>query len=652
MHAVFLYHAIANGMDMAIVNPGTAVRYDDISDEFRTILEDAILDRTPDACNRLIEYAQQLNAPQATPTADTAAPKWRNQSVDERLQYAIEKGINDFLAEDIAEALTVYDAPVKIIDGPLMAGMKRVGELFGEGKMFLPQVVKTARTMKKAVAELQPALVKAQSAAGSTKAGKILIATVKGDVHDIGKNIVGIIMACNNYEVIDLGVMVDADTIVKAAIENKVDLIGLSGLITPSLDEMCHVVEALNRAGITTPVLIGGATTSRLHTAIKIAPLYKGVVVHVSDAAQNPIAAAQLLNPATRDKYAAQLSDDYQQLRQSYLNEAVKLVPLNECRANRYLIDWSSYTPFIPKHLGRTIINLKLTDVIDHINWAFLFSTWKLGVKYAAIAFVHDCAGCRETWINSFPEDEREKAQQAVKLFEDAKHILDTIAKDYPNCCRGIINLTEAVSQGDDIIIGDTRLPMLRQQEQRDGAYTSLADFIMPADQKRTDYIGIFAVSISGEIAKLKQRYEDAGDNYSTVLLQTLADRLAEAASELLHLRVRKQYWGYAPDEDLSLQELAGAKYDGIRPAIGYPSLPDQQMIFKIDKLLNLSDIDVQLTENGAMLPTSSVCGLYFANPQTRYFVIGKIGEDQLTDYSARATTPIPTLRKFLIKNL
>jgi 5-methyltetrahydrofolate--homocysteine methyltransferase len=652
MHAVFLYHAIANGMDMAIVNPGTAVRYDDISDEFRTILEDAILDRTPDACNRLIEYAQQLNAPQATPTADTAAPKWRNQSVDERLQYAIEKGINDFLAEDIAEALTVYDAPVKIIDGPLMAGMKRVGELFGEGKMFLPQVVKTARTMKKAVAELQPALVKAQSAAGSTKAGKILIATVKGDVHDIGKNIVGIIMACNNYEVIDLGVMVDADTIVKAAIENKVDLIGLSGLITPSLDEMCHVVEALNRAGITTPVLIGGATTSRLHTAIKIAPLYKGVVVHVSDAAQNPIAAAQLLNPATRDKYAAQLSDDYQQLRQSYLNEAVKLIPLNECRTNRYLIDWSSYTPFIPKHLGRTIVNLKLTDVIDHINWAFLFSTWKLGVKYAAVAFVHDCAGCRETWINSFPEDEREKAQQAVKLFEDAKHILDTIAKDYPNSCRGIINLTEAVSQGDDIIIGDTHLPMLRQQEQRDGAYTSLADFIMPADQKRTDYIGIFAVSISGEIAKLKQRYEDAGDNYSTVLLQTLADRLAEAASELLHLRVRKQYWGYAPDEDLSLQELAGAKYDGIRPAIGYPSLPDQQMIFKIDKLLNLSDIDVQLTENGAMLPTSSVCGLYFANPQTRYFVIGKIGEDQLTDYSARATTPIPTLRKFLIKNL
>ncbi len=652
MHAVFLYHAIANGMDMAIVNPSTSVRYDDISEEFRTVLENAILNRSDDACNRLIEYAQKLNAPETTTTADTAAPKWRNQPIDERLQYAIEKGVNDFLAEDIAEALTVYDAPVKIIDGPLMAGMKRVGQLFGEGKMFLPQVVKTARTMKKAVAELQPALVRAQTAAGSTKAGKILIATVKGDVHDIGKNIVGIIMACNNYEVIDLGVMVDADTIVKSAIEHNVDLIGLSGLITPSLDEMCHVVEALNRAGVTTPVLIGGATTSRLHTAIKIAPLYKGVVVHVSDAAQNPIAAAQLLNPATRDKYAAQLSDDYQQLRQSYLNEDVKFASLAECRANRYSIDWDSYSPIVPKQLGRSVIELKLTDVIDHINWAFLFSTWKLGVKYAAVAFVHDCAGCRETWINSFPEDEREKAQQAVKLFEDAKHILDVIAKDYPNCCRGIIRLTEAVSEGDDILIGETRLPMLRQQERRDGAYSSLADFIMPCSKNRTDYIGLFAVSISGEIAKLKQQYEDSGDNYSAVLLQTLADRLAEAASELLHLRVRKQYWGYAPDEDLSLKELAGAKYDGIRPAIGYPSLPDQRMIFKIDKLLRIRDIDVKLTENGAMLPTSSVCGLYFANPQSRYFVIGRIDSDQANDYARRSETDLATVGKFLIKNV
>jgi 5-methyltetrahydrofolate--homocysteine methyltransferase len=652
MHAVFLYHAIANGMDMAIVNPGTAVQYEDIEPEFRIVLEDVILNRHPDACNVLIEYAQRLNAPKADAEAEHVTPKWRQADVSERLQYALEKGINDFLAEDIAEALTVYDAPVKIIDGPLMSGMKRVGQLFGEGKMFLPQVVKTARTMKKAVAELQPALLGAQQKAGSTKAGRMLIATVKGDVHDIGKNIVGIIMACNNYEVIDLGVMVDADTIVKAAIENKVDLIGLSGLITPSLDEMTHVVEALKRAGLTVPVLIGGATTSKLHTAIKIAPLYDGSVVHVSDAAQNPIAAAQLLNPATSKAYADALAEEYESLRQSYVNSKIQTVSLSEARSKCAKVDWSNYRPIAPAALGRREVSLALSDVIDYINWTFLFSAWKFGAKFAGIAHVHDCQGCQETWVNSFAEDEREKARQAVKLYQDAKALLTRMSAECPDCCRAVINLVEANSDSDTIVANGLRLPMLRQQAQReDDVYTSLADFVAPSESGVKDYIGAFAVTISG-IDSLRNDFSANNDNYGEVLLQTLSDRLAEAASEYLHLLVRRQYWGYAPDEKLSLKELYGAQYQGIRPAIGYPSLPDQQLIFAIDKLLNISEIGISLTENGAMVPTSSVCGLYFANPASHYFMLGKIDDEQLHDYAARSNVDASTLRKYLSKNL
>jgi 5-methyltetrahydrofolate--homocysteine methyltransferase len=651
MHAVFLYHAIANGMDMAIVNPATSVQYEDIEPEFRTILEDAILYRNIDACNNLIEYAQHLQAQTTTHTEESVAPKWRQLDVNQRLQYALEKGINDFLHDDIAEALTVYSRPVEIIDGPLMSGMKRVGELFGEGKMFLPQVVKTARTMKKAVAELQPALLEAQKSA-TTKAGKMVIATVKGDVHDIGKNIVGIIMSCNNYDVIDLGVMVDADTIVKAAQENNADLIGLSGLITPSLDEMVHIVESLNKAGITIPVLIGGATTSKLHTAVKIAPKYNGVVVHVSDASQNPIAAAQLLNADTKEQFIADIKAEYAQLRETFARDNAPIVPLTEARENSFKIDWTT-TPIVkPKHLGRNVIELNLSDVISHINWAFFFNTWKMDAKFAGIAFVHDCLGCWQTWQNQFPDDEREKAEQAVKLYQDARTVLSRIQEVAPHCCRAIVNLTKANSVGDDIVANDITLPMLRQQSKNsDNVYTSLSDFVAPKSTGIEDYFGMFAVSISENIDSLKQEFEANNDDYNKVILQTLCDRLAEAASEYLHLCVRREYWGYSADENLSLKELFSSKYPGIRPAVGYPSLPDQQLIFKLNQCLNMSEIGVKLTENGAMLPTSTVCGLYFARPEAYYFGIGKIDAEQLNDYATRSGVSVEKAKKYLIKN-
>jgi 5-methyltetrahydrofolate--homocysteine methyltransferase len=649
MHAVFLYHAIANGMDMAIVNPGTAVQYEDIEPEFRTVLEDAILNRHSEACNNLIEYAQKLHAPAAVEAAETVEPKWRQLDVAQRLQYSLEKGVNDFLAVDIAEALTIYSRPVEIIDGPLMNGMKRVGELFGEGKMFLPQVVKTARTMKKAVAELQPALLDAQSNIGSTKAGKIILATVKGDVHDIGKNIVGIIMSCNNYEVIDLGVMVDAETIVKAAVENKADLIGLSGLITPSLDEMVHVVEALKRAGLSIPVLIGGATTSKLHTAVKIAPNYDGVVVHVSDASQNPVIAAQLLNKETCNSFTQSIKTEYEELRKSFSQGKPDYVSLAIARDNGVKIDWQSNMVMSPNKLGRTLIDLNLSDVISHINWAFFFNAWKMDAKFAGVAFVHDCEGCHQTWLNHFSADEKEKAEQAVKLYNDAQKVLHDLISAAPTCCRAIINLVPARRENDNIIADGITLPMLRQQvKNNDNVYASLADFVSP----KSDYIGMFVVSVTNQVGELKARYEANNDQYSAIILQTLCDRLAEAASEYLHLCVRTKYWGYAPTENLSLRDLYSSKYAGIRPAVGYPSLPDQQLIFKLNERLNMQEIGVQLTENGAMLPTSTVCGLYFALPSAYYFAIGKINDDQLNDYASRCNITTAQAKKYLIKNI
>jgi 5-methyltetrahydrofolate--homocysteine methyltransferase len=446
--------------------------------------------------------------------------------------------------------------------------------------------------------------------------------------------------------------MVDAETIIKAVKDNDADLVGLSGLITPSLDEMVHIIEAFNNAGLTVPVLIGGATTSKLHTAVKIAPKYHGVVVHVSDASQNPIVASQLLNEVTKDKFVQDILSEYAQVRQTFNHEKTDIVSYSDARKNRVQIDWSKANVYVPKKLGRHIVNLGLSDVISHINWAFFFNAWKLDAKFAGVAFVHDCIGCQQTWLNQFDTTEYGKAEQAVKLYQDAKAMLKRIEDYYPNCCQAVINLTKAYSDGDNIFAEDLVLPMLRQQSASNGLCASLADFIAPKSANIDDYIGMFAVSISVGIEDLKAKFEANNDDYSKVILQTLCDRLAEAASEYLHQCVRKHYWGYADNESLTLKDLFSSKYDGIRPAVGYPSLPDQSLIFKLDKCLHLQDIGVKLTDNGAMLPTSSVCGLYFANKEAFYFGIGKIDSEQLDDYAERSQSPINLVKKYLIKNI
>jgi len=654
MHAVFLYHAIKEGMDMGIVNPSTAVLYEDIEPSFRELLEDVILARRPEAAEELIVYAQQLQAP-SSGNEEERKELWREGTLEERLEYALVKGVGEYLEVDLTEALKKYSRPVEIIDGPLMGGMNKVGQLFGEGKMFLPQVVKTARTMKKAVAILQPAIEAANEAGNSAKAGKVLFATVKGDVHDIGKNIVSIVLACNNYEVIDLGVMVPAETIIQKAQEEKPDLICLSGLITPSLEEMAYVADEMQKAGLTIPVMVGGATTSKLHTAIKIAPHYDYPVIHVLDASQNPLIAARLLNPDTRDAYIAQLTREYEELRDSLEKKQEKLVSLSFAREHRPVIDWAAYQPVIPARLGVEEWEgaIPLKEVIPYINWSYFFMTWKLSARFAEITSLHGCDSCRASWLATFPEEERAKASEAMQLYKDAVRMLDYLKELDVDYCRALYGFFPANSKGDDLYVCDQVFPMLRQQAEReDGIYKSLADYVMPASEKRTDYIGAFVVTGGNGSDYLKKKYEADGDQYKSLLLQTLTDRLAEAASEFLHLKVRTKLWGYAPEESFTLSELFKARYQGIRPAIGYPSIPDQRLNFVIDKLLDLSRIGVTLTENGAMSPTASVSGIYIAHPAADYFMIGSIDEEQLADYAGRRNLPVEEVKKFLSKNI
>ena len=660
MHAVFLYHAIREGMDMGIVNPSTSVTYEDIEPSFRTLLEDVILARRPEAAEELITYAQN-HSEQASGEQDKVQhDAWRDGSLEERLEYALLKGIGDFLEADLAEALTRYDRAVAIIDGPLMNGMNRVGELFGAGKMFLPQVVKTARTMKKAVAILQPAIeAEKTSTEGAAKAGKVVFATVKGDVHDIGKNIVSIVLACNNYEVIDLGVMVPAEKIIQTVREEKPDLLCLSGLITPSLEEMVHVTEEMQKAGLSTPIMVGGATTSKLHTALKIAPHYNHPVIHVVDASQNPLIAAKLLNPDTHDAYVEQLSDEYERLRRAKSGRAPKpVLPFAEARAQGLKIDWAAFTPDVPHTLGLQHIELPVSDVATYINWVFFFTTWRLLGRYADLAGLHDCPSCRTEWLERFAEGEdREKASEAMKLFDDAQAVLRELMAENAHC-RAAVGLYPAVSEGDTIRITgpngeDVLVPVIRQQSDGErGVCLSLADFIIPATEGRTDYIGAFAVTVGNCTESLRQRYEAEGDSYRLMLLQTLSDRLAEASAECLHVKVRRTYWGYAPDEDLPLDELFKEHFRGIRPAVGYPSLPDQSLIFTLDRLVDFAGLGITPTENGALYPTSSAAGFYFAHPDSRYFSIARIGEDQLADYAERRGKSPDDLRRFLQKVL
>lgn len=617
-------------MDMGIVNPSTSVLYEDIEPEFRTLLEDVILARRPEAAEELITYAQNLHVQTSGETPEKHEA-WRELSLKERLEHALIKGIGDYLEDDLQEALQIYPHAVDIIDGPLMSGMNKVGELFGAGKMFLPQVVKTARTMKKAVAILQPAIESEKKASGSAKAGKVIFATVKGDVHDIGKNIVSIVLSCNNYEVIDLGVMVPADVIIKKAIEEKPDLVCLSGLITPSLEEMAHVADEMQKAGLTIPMMVGGATTSKLHTAVKIAPHYDYPVIHVLDASQNPLIAAKLLNPDTRDAYIMELEQEQEALRASLGQKKEVLISLSEARKHPIEIDWTGYIPVVPARMGVHVIPyIPLEEVIPYIHWTFFFSAWKLN-----------------------GEKDRAKAAEAMQLHKDAVRLLDRLVNMKVEYCKAIYGFFPANSEGDTIRMGNTVLPLLRQQAKKEESiYKCLSDYVLPVSEGRTDYVGAFVVTAGAGADELKDEFEREGDTYNSMLLQTLTDRLAEATAEYLHEKVRKEYWGYAKDESLSIPDLYKVKYQGIRPAIGYPSLPDQLLNFTLDGLLDMSQIGVSLTENGAMYPTASVSGIYIAHPSSQYFMIGSIDEEQLKDYASRRNLTEEQVRKLLSRNI
>lgn len=596
MHAVFLYHAIGAGMDMAIVNPSTAVMYEDIPEELLNVLEDVILCRQEGATERLMEVAESYRE---MPTHVSVAPQDRHSTpLAERLSQALQRGDDEYLEQDIEEALATYPTPAAIIEQPLMQGMANVGKLFGEGKMFLPQVVKSARTMKRAVEILQPHIEASRSVNSSTKAGRFLLATVKGDVHDIGKNIVGVVLACNNFEVIDLGVMVEAEAIVKAAQEYKVDFIGLSGLITPSLDEMCNVARELKAAGVAAPMFIGGATTSALHTAVKIAPLYDGAVFHVKDAAQNPILAMKLLGEQ-RDDVIKQLKEQQQALREQ------QTVPPVTNTANRLQIDWAQEQLTEPSFMGvRNVEQIAIADVRPYINWVHFYNLWQVGAS----------------------------SNEANMLRAEAEQLLDELEqKHYTLLAR--VGFFEAYSTDGSIRLKHTTgcpccggveryadIPTPRQQRPNaDGVALALCDFVAP--EGFGDRVGAFAITISKSLLEEVEALK-ASDMSGALMLQGLCDRLVEAASEWLHAQVRREMWGYAKQEQLSIKELFQARYEGIRPAIGYPSLPNQRTIFPVAQLLDVEKIGISLTENGAMYPQSSVCGIYIANRNARYFVI------------------------------
>lgn len=653
MHAVFLYYAIKEGMDMGIVNPSTAVIYDDIEPNFRNLIEDVVLNRRKEATEELITYAE-LNKQQASGAKNEQHDQWRELPLDERLSHALVKGIGDFLETDLQEALQSYTRAVDIIDGPLMKGMNRVGILFGEGKMFLPQVVKTARTMKRAVAILQPTIEQQKQAGGSTKAGKILFATVKGDVHDIGKNICSIILSCNNFEVIDLGVMVPAEIIIQKAIEEKPDFVCLSGLITPSLDEMAYVASEMEKANLSIPIMVGGATTSKLHTAVKIAPHYSHPVIHVLDASQNPLVATKILNKETSEQYIQETAREYEALRNSQPQKRQPLVTLTEARTHKPPIDWVNYHPVIPNQIGRQLItHIPIEDIIPYIHWSFFFMAWKLNPRFDTIATLHGCDTCRASWLSSIEEEMRPKASEAMQLYKDAQRMLSYLVAIKADYIKAAYGFYESYSDGDDIFIGGEQFPMLRQQVKRpDGQYKSMADYVKPLGIEGTDYLGVFVVTAGSGANYLFDKYEAEGDTYRLMLLQTLTDRLAEAATEYFHQQARTNYWGYAPAENCTIPDLFKVKYQGIRPAIGYPSLPDQMLTRALDNLLHISDIGVELTENGALTPSATVCGLIFAHPEAPYFQVGKIDEEQLNDYAQRRGLSPSEIRKWLIRNI
>ncbi len=634
MHSVFLYHAIQAGMDMGIVNAGQLALYDDIDPELRTLVEDVILNRRRDATDRLLEAAERYRGEGAQKREVDLA--WRDKPVEERLTYALVHGIANYIDEDTEEARAKAARPLHVIEGPLMAGMSVVGDLFGAGKMFLPQVVKSARVMKQAVAYLMPFMEKEKEEQGLAQgepAGRILLATVKGDVHDIGKNIVGVVLQCNNYEVIDLGVMVPAQKILDTAREKNIDIIGLSGLITPSLDEMCHVAAEMEREGFDLPLLIGGATTSRVHTAVKISPNYKrSQAVYVTDASRAVGVVSSLMSAEERPRTIAKVREDYVRLAESHARGQAEKVraTLAQARANRLKLDWSDYVPPKPAFLGtRAFKAYDLAELARYIDWTPFFQAWELKGAFPRIL------------------DDDKYGEAARHLFADAQAMLKQLIAEKWLAANAVVGFWPANSVGDDIeLYADERrdrlmatLHTLRQQMARDGsrANLALADFVAPKESGLADYIGAFAVTAGIGEEDVARRFERANDDYSKIMVKALADRLAEAFAEALHARVRKDLWAYAPDERLSNEELIAEAYRGIRPAPGYPAQPDHTEKRTLFRLLDAEQATgLKLTEFCAMWPAAAVSGLYFSHPESRFFGVGKIGRDQVADYAAR----------------
>lgn len=638
MHAVFLYHCIGKGMDMGIVNPSVALTYEEIPASLLSLIEDVLFNLYPEAVEKLTEYAQNIGSGQALEKMDKT-PENSSFSVEDRLKNALIKGNDNSLETDIAEALQVYSNPMDIIDGVLMDGMSTVGKLFGEGKLFLPQVVKTARTMKKAVSLLQPAIEKRQQN-NTEKAGKILIATVKGDVHDIGKNITGVILSCNNYEVIDIGVMVPPEEIIAKAKEYQVDMIALSGLITPSLQEMAFVASGMEEAGFSIPLMIGGATTSSLHTALKIDPLYHGPVVHVPDASLAVPAANKLLNSNSREEYTHEIKKNYEKLRQK-TEEKKELVSLEYARKNPFKT--KPYIPDEPKLKGRiNLESIEIKTLLPYINWMGLLAAWRLPVKFAHYFDFADKKE-RELWMSSFDPKEKEPLEESIRLLTEAQNILHHWIEQNLHPIRAIIGFYPVKRINEEIYVDGKPVYFLRQQEKKDNdTYSSLADFF-----EDDDYVGMFVVTSDSD-SGLACDCGHCKDSFDEMLTQTLSDRLVEAASEYLHEKVRKEYWGYAPDEHYTPKELHKNPNRGIRPASGYPIHPDVSLNFLIDEFLDMSAIGVNLTPNGALFPTSTIAGLYIAHPDAYYFMVGKIAEDQVADYMRKRDLPREIITKYL----
>ncbi|MFC2109782.1 methionine synthase [Bacteroidota bacterium] len=646
MHSVFLYHAIQKGMNMGIVNPAMLEVYDDIPKDLLEHVEDVILDRRDDATERLLDFAESVRGAGKVQVQNL---EWREKSLQERITHALVKGLDTFIIEDVEEARLLAAKPLEVIEGNLMIGMGVVGDLFGEGKMFLPQVVKSARVMKKAVAYLMP-FIEAEKDENSRAQGKVLLATVKGDVHDIGKNIVGVVLACNNYEIVDLGVMVPPEKILEEAIKHKVDVIGLSGLITPSLDEMVHIAKEMKRLDFKIPLLIGGATTSRAHTAVKIAQQYDHGVIHVLDASRSVPVVSTLINEDTSQEFLDKTYAEYDVLRDGYLNRARKKVylPIDDARNNKFRIDWKAEDVYKPNKLGVQVIdNLDLNELVPYLDWTPFFQSWELHGKYPAI-LTDEVVGV-----------------QATELFQDAKEMLQKVLDEKWFTAKAVYGLFPAntLENNDDIAVytDETRTEVLetilslRQQSKKGSGKPNiaLADFIAPKKTGLEDYIGGFCVTTGFGVEEIAEKYRADLDDYNSIMVKALGDRFAEAFAEYLHDKVRKEFWGYASEENLSNEDLIREEYQGIRPAPGYPACPDHTEKITLWRLLNVKEnIGVELTDSLAMFPTAAVSGLYFAHPKARYFGLGKITKEQVHDFAKRRGYANEVMERWLAPNL